>query len=177
MTFSLDRTGVPCTVASFVSLVRQKFFDNTGCHRITTSASFILQCGDPTQTGNGGPGYTIPDEAVGNEKYPAATLAMARGEAAHSGGSQFFIVYKNSPYLMQGKGQQQYTVFGTVTSGLGVVNKVAAAGAKTDGDGPPKLPITITSMRVTSTTTKPSQSATPSKTATASKTASPSKSG
>jgi peptidyl-prolyl cis-trans isomerase B (cyclophilin B) len=147
MTFTLDRAAAPCTVASFVSLVSQKYFDSTKCHRLTTSGIFVLQCGDPTGSGTGGPGYTVPDEATGKETYPAGTIAMARQSTAHSGGSQFFIVYKNSPNLMQHLGQLQYTVFGKVSAGLGVVQAVAAKGAATGTDGAPKLPITIDSMR------------------------------
>ena len=147
LTFTLDRAAAPCTVASFVSLVQQKYYDDTSCQRLTTAGSYILQCGDPTGTGSGGPGYTIPDEATGKEAYLTGTLAMARQETPHSGGSQFFIVYKNSPDLMQGRGQQQYTVFGKVTSGLSVVTRVAGKGADPSGDGKPKLPITISSMR------------------------------
>jgi len=147
MTLKLNRASAPCTVESFVSLVKQKYYDRTPCHRLVTAGIYVLQCGDPTGTGTGGPGYTVPDEATGNEKYPAGTVAMARTSQPHSGGSQFFIVYKNSPTLMQHLGAQQYTVFGTVSRGLGVVKKVADKGAVGGTDGKPKLPITITSMR------------------------------
>jgi peptidyl-prolyl cis-trans isomerase B (cyclophilin B) len=149
LTFALNRKAAPCTVYSFVSLVKQGFYDKTPCHRLVTSGIFVLQCGDPTGTGTGGPGYTIPDEALGNESYPAGTIAMARTSAANSGGSQFFIVYKDSPALKQNLGTQQYTVFGKVTSGLSVVDKVAAAGSDNSngpGDGKPKLSTEITSM-------------------------------
>ena len=150
LTFSLDRADGPCTVASFVSLVNQKYYDKTPCHRLVTSGIYVLQCGDPTGTGSGGPGYTVPDEATGKEAYPAGTIAMARTQSAHSGGSQFFIVYKDSPNLAQGLGTLQYTVFGQVTAGMAVVDKVAAKGSDNSGgtgDGKPKLPITITSMQ------------------------------
>jgi len=150
MTFTLNRAEAPCTVASFVSLVKQKYYDKTPCHRLTTNGIFVLQCGDPSGAGNGGPGYGIPDEAKGNEQYPAGTIAMARGSDANSGGSQFFIVYKDSPNLMQQLGTKQYTVFGQVSSGLGVVNTVAKAGSDNKngtGDGAPKLKIEIDSMK------------------------------
>lgn len=150
LTFALNRTAAPCTVYSFVSLVKQGFYNKTPCHRLVTSGIFVLQCGDPTGTGTGGPGYTIPDEALGNESYPAGTIAMARTSAANSGGSQFFIVYENSPNLKQNLGTKQYTVFGKVTSGLSVVKKVAAAGSDNSngqGDGKPKLSTEITSMK------------------------------
>lgn len=145
MTFTLDRRAAPCTVASFVSLVRQKFYDGTPCHRLTTPASGIsvLQCGDPTGTGTGGPGYTIPDELTGTEKYTPGVLAMANTGAPNSGGSQFFIVYADTPL------PPKYTVFGTVSKGLDVVDAVAAKGVAGGGaDGAPALPIRITSMKV-----------------------------
>jgi peptidyl-prolyl cis-trans isomerase B (cyclophilin B) len=148
MTFTLDRATAPCTVASFVSLATQKYFDNTPCHRVTTAGIFVLQCGDPTGNGSGEPGYFIPDEATGSETYPAGTIAMARTSAPTSGGSQFFIVYKDSPQLMQHLGSLQYTVFGTVTSGLSVVQKVGHAGATTGTDGRPKLPMQLLTVGV-----------------------------
>lgn len=149
MTLQLDRAKAPCTVDSFVSLVKQHYYDNTPCHRLVTDGIYVLQCGDPTGQGTGGPGYTIPDEATGDEQYPAGTVAMARTQAPNSGGSQFFIVYKDSPNLMQKLGAQQYTVFGSVTDGLSVLDKIAAAGTTTGGsDGAPKLATEITSMTV-----------------------------
>ena len=143
MTFTLDRSKAPCTVASFLSLISQKFYDNTPCHRVNTSSLYVLQCGDPTASGSGGPGYTIPDEFDPNGKYTTGVLAMANTGQAHSGGSQFFIVYKTDDL------PPNYTIFGKVTAGLDVVTKVAAKGsdnANGDGDGHPTLKITITSM-------------------------------
>src|SRR4051794_20604893 len=64
---TLDATKTPCTVNSFVSLAKQGFFDKTPCHRLTTTGIYVLQCGDPTGAGTGGPGYTIPDELSGSE--------------------------------------------------------------------------------------------------------------
>lgn len=146
VSLTLDRTAAPCTVASFVSLVQQGYYDSTPCHRLTTEGIYVLQCGDPTGSGSGDPGYSIPDEATGKESYPAGTIAMARSQTPHSGGSQFFIVYRDSPNLVQGLGQLQYTVFGTVKSGLGVIAKVAAKGAESGTDGKPKLPITLSTV-------------------------------
>lgn len=140
MTFTLDRAATPCTVASFVSLAQQKYFDNTPCHRLTTSGIYVLQCGDPTGTGSGGPGYQFNDELSGHEKYTRGVLAMANA-GANTNGSQFFIVYKNSQL------PPSYTVFGHVTAGLGVVDKVAAKGVAGGGtDGKPALPVTITKV-------------------------------
>jgi peptidyl-prolyl cis-trans isomerase B (cyclophilin B) len=143
LTFTMDRAKAPCTVASFASLAGQKYYDSTPCHRLTTSGIYVLQCGDPTGMGTGGPGYTIPDEYTGSEKYTAGVLAMANTGQPNTGGSQFFIVYKDTNL------PAAYTVFGTVTKGLDVVTKVAAAGASgTKGDGAPKLAISLTSVTV-----------------------------
>ena len=143
MVFTLDRDR-PCTTESFVSLVQQKYFDSTSCHRLTTSGIYVLQCGDPTGTGSGGPGYSFRDELTGKEKYTTGVLAMANS-GANTNGSQFFIVYKDSTL------PPSYTVFGTVTSGMSVVDKVAAKGSDNSngtGDGKPKLPIEIKTATV-----------------------------
>ncbi|MEP6851390.1 MAG: peptidylprolyl isomerase [bacterium] len=143
LTFTLDRKNAPCTVNSFVSLVKQKYYDDTKCHRLSTEGIYVLQCGDPSGTGGGTPGYTAEDEYTGAEKYGPGVLAMANTGSADTNGSQFFIVYKDSSAGLQPK----YTVFGKVTAGLPVVNKVAAAGvAGGKTDGAPKLGVTIQSM-------------------------------
>ena len=141
---TLDADKAPCTVNSFVSLAKQGFYDNTPCHRLTTRGIFVLQCGDPTGTGTGGPGYTIPDELSGAETYGAGTLAMANTNQPNTGGSQFFIVYKDTGL------PPQYTVFGHITSGgVKAVLKVAAQGTDNafgQGDGHPKTKVTITKV-------------------------------
>jgi peptidyl-prolyl cis-trans isomerase B (cyclophilin B) len=106
----------------------------------------VLQCGDPSGYGTGNPGYFIPDEATGSESYPAGTIAMARTPQPGSGGSQFFIVYKDSPSLMRHLGSLQYTVFGHVSAGLDAAKRVGAAGATTGTDGRPKLPMQLLSV-------------------------------
>ena len=141
MVFTLDRTKTPCTVASFVSLAEQKYYDGTSCHRLTSGSLSVLQCGDPLGNGSGGPGYQFKDELSGQEKYTRGVLAMANS-GPNTNGSQFFIVYKDSQL------PASYTVFGTVTSGMGVVDRVAAAGSVTAGDGKPKLPITLQKVTV-----------------------------
>jgi peptidyl-prolyl cis-trans isomerase B (cyclophilin B) len=144
MTFTLNRAKAPCTVESFVSLAEQHYYDSTSCHRLTTGTLNVLQCGDPNGDGSGGPGYSVGDELTGKEKYTRGVLAMANS-GVNTNGSQFFIVYKNSTLA------PNYTIFGTVSSGLSVVDKVAAAGSdnsKATGDGKPKLPITLTSLTV-----------------------------
>lgn len=140
----LDADGAPCTVNSFVSLAEQGYFDDTTCHRLTTAAAGIqvLQCGDPSATGMGGPGYTVEDELEGSETYPDGTLAMANTGAPDSGGSQFFIVYGDTPL------PADYTVFGTVDeAGLEAVQEAAAAGNGPDGVAP-KTPVDIESVTV-----------------------------
>lgn len=158
---TLQRSAAPCTVQSFVHLVQTRFFDNTPCHRLTADEDpplKVLQCGDPTGTGGGGPGYTIPDEKPTNLKlapsttpvpqgeeqpvvYPAGTVAMANTGQPDSGGSQFFLVYADSQLT------PDYTVFGTVDpAGMQVLARIAAGGINpTNGpnDGAPKLTVTI----------------------------------
>lgn len=142
----LDAEAAPCTVNSFVSLAEQGYFDDTPCHRLTNESIFVLQCGDPSGSGSGGPGYTIPLEVTGDETYPAGTLAMARAQDPDSGGSQFFIVYADSGL------PPEYTVFGTVDeTGLQAIQKVAKDG--NDGSmgangGAPNTPVDISSVTV-----------------------------
>jgi cyclophilin family peptidyl-prolyl cis-trans isomerase len=160
---TLNRTAAPCTVASFVFLTSKKYFDNTPCHRLTSYADptplKVLQCGDPTGLGTGGPGYTIPDEnptglkaapagSNGASVYPRGSVAMANTGQPNSGGSQFFLVYGDS-YL-----PPQYSLFGTVgAAGLATLDKIAAggitpgtdsSGTSDPNDGAPKLKVTIT---------------------------------
>lgn len=141
----LDGEQAPQAVASFVSLAQQGYFDATACHRLVTEGIHVLQCGDPTATGTGGPGYSYGpvENAPADDVYPAGTLAMARrGGDPASMGSQFFLVYEDSTIPSDAAGG--YTVFGTVTSGLDTVQAVADAGT-TDGaaDGSPASPVII----------------------------------
>jgi peptidyl-prolyl cis-trans isomerase B (cyclophilin B) len=134
----------PCTVNSFRYLAGKKYFDGTECHRLTTSGIFVLQCGDPTGTGSGGPGYQFADENLTGAKYPAGTIAMANAGAG-TNGSQFFVVYKDTQL------PPNYTPWGKITSGLDVVTKIAAAGednSNGQGDGHPKQKVVITSFTV-----------------------------
>ncbi len=108
---NLLNSKAPCTVNSFVYLASKNFFSNTQCHRLTTSGIFVLQCGDPTGTGSGGPGYKFNDENLTGAKYPAATVAMANS-GANTNGSQFFLVYKNTSL------PPSYTPFGTIVGGF-----------------------------------------------------------
>ena len=139
MTLDADRT--PCTVGSFVSLADQGYYSDTVCHRLTTSGIFVLQCGDPSGTGRGGPGYSYADELDGTETYPAGTVAMANA-GPDTNGSQFFLVYEDSQL------PPSYTVFGQLdAAGLAVVQQIAAAGTDTGAaDGAPATPVTITGI-------------------------------
>jgi peptidyl-prolyl cis-trans isomerase B (cyclophilin B) len=147
VTITMDRSKTPCTVNSFVSLAKQGYFDGTRCHRLADSGIFVLQCGDPAGDGSGGPGYTFgPLENVPkNGVYPAGTIAMARGTAEDSQGSQFFIVYKDSKLPAPG-----YTVFGKVTHGLSALKSaITSKGtANGSGDGAPKVATTLGTIAV-----------------------------
>jgi peptidyl-prolyl cis-trans isomerase B (cyclophilin B) len=140
---TLDADAAPCTVNSFTSLASQGYFDGTTCHRLTTEGIFVLQCGDPEASGMGGPGYSFPDELDGDETYGPGTLAMANS-GPDTNGSQFFIVYGDSPL------PPAYTVFGMVSEeGLAVVEKIADEGTDSGtGDGAPKTPVDIEFVEV-----------------------------
>jgi len=139
----LDLAKAPCTSNSFTFLAGKKYFDSTQCHRLVTQGIFVLQCGDPSATGTGGPGYQCGTENLPAGKkpsYPAGTLAMARSQDPGSNGSQFFIVYKDTEL------PPDYTIFGKVTKGLDVVENIAKAGLAAGaqgGDGKPKDAVTL----------------------------------
>jgi peptidyl-prolyl cis-trans isomerase B (cyclophilin B) len=152
----LDNGKTPCTVNNFTSLAKQGFFNNTTCHRLTTTPELrVLQCGDPTGTGTGGPGYRFPNEYPTNQYrltdpalkvpvlYPRGTLAMANSGPG-TNGSQFFLVYDDSVL------PPTYTVFGTIDSpGLTALDEIAAIGVTAGGDdGKPAKDVTITSVQV-----------------------------
>jgi peptidyl-prolyl cis-trans isomerase B (cyclophilin B) len=156
ITIKLDVAHAPCSAASFAYLAGQKFFDNTTCHRLTTAGIFVLQCGDPTATGAGGPSYTFAHENLptATPNYTTGIVALANPNNPDGNGSQFFIVYKDTP-TDPSTGQSvlpsNYTVIGTVSAGMDVVQKVAAAGSNNSngqGDGAPKKPVKITSVTV-----------------------------
>jgi peptidyl-prolyl cis-trans isomerase B (cyclophilin B) len=145
ITVSLLGKQAPQTVNSFAFLSGKGFFTDTPCHRLTTAGIFVLQCGDPTGTGTGGPGYTIPDENLKGATYPAGTLAMANTGQPHTGGSQFFLVGENSSL------PPTYTPFGTITQGLNILQSIGAAGAgaaDSGGNTPPKDATTIEKVTV-----------------------------
>jgi peptidyl-prolyl cis-trans isomerase B (cyclophilin B) len=142
---TLDPEKTPCTVNSFVSLAEQGYFDEVTCHRMTTAGIFVLQCGDPSGTGAGGPGYSFADELDGTETYGAGTLAMANA-GPDTNGSQFFIVYADSEL------PPSFAVFGHVDdAAVATVEKVARKGvddANGPGDGAPEQEVTMQSVTV-----------------------------
>jgi peptidyl-prolyl cis-trans isomerase B (cyclophilin B) len=148
---TLDGEKAPQAVASFVQLAEQNYWLNSPCHRLTTSQTLkVLQCGDPTGTGSGNPGYGFAVEnAPKDGSYPRGTVAMARTADPEKGnGGQFFLVHGDSS-LPDPNG---YTVFGTVTSGLDIVDRIAASGVAAGGspdDGIPAAPISILRVAVT----------------------------
>lgn len=147
---ALNASGAPHTVNSFEFLAKKGYFDHSKCHRLTTNGIYVLQCGDPTGTGTGGPGYTITDENLKDKSlkdniYPAGTVAMANTGQKDSGGSQFFLVYQDSQL------PPNYTPFGTVSdAGMKVLKKIAGAGESTGaGDGAPNATVVIDKATVT----------------------------
>jgi len=143
---ALAADKAPCTANSFKHLAESKYYDGSPCHRLTTDNIYVLQCGDPTGSGSGGPGYQFGVEnAPADGKYPAGTLAMARTSDPGSNGSQFFVVYKDTN-LPDANG---YTIFGHVTKGLDVVQKVADAGVEGGGgDGAPVQKVTVQTVTI-----------------------------
>ena len=125
----------PCTTFSFRFLASGGYFSKTHCHRLTVQRIYVLQCGDPTGTGSGAPGYSFNDENLAGATYPAGTVAMANA-GPDTNGSQFFFTWKDTTLA------PNYTPFGTVISGMDVLQKIAAAGDDSQnnpGDGYPNL--------------------------------------
>ncbi|HEY5016022.1 MAG TPA: peptidylprolyl isomerase [Streptosporangiaceae bacterium] len=142
---NLLNSKATCTVNSFAYLAAKNYFSSTPCHRLTTTGIFVLQCGDPAGTGSGGPGYKFADENLAGARYTAGTVAMANSGPG-TNGSQFFLVYKNSLSL-----PANYTPFGTIVSGLNIIQKVAQAGSDNSnatGDGHPKDKVDIESVTI-----------------------------
>lgn len=139
---TMDRAKAPCTVNSFQALAMQGFYNDTSCHRLVDQGIFILQCGDPTGTGRGGPGYEFADELSGNETYPAGTVAMANA-GADTNGSQFFFVWADT------KLNPAYTVFGKIDdASLSVITSIAARGISRDKSPNPISPAKIKTASV-----------------------------
>ena len=141
----IEANGIsaPLTVISMSFLANKGFLDNSPCHRLTTQGIFVLQCGDPSGTGFGGPAYTVPDENLpkgSGNIYPAGSVAMANSGPGTSG-SQFFIVYEDDSKL-----GPNYTLWGKIIKGLDIVKAIAELGSDNSngpGDGRPSQPIAI----------------------------------
>ena len=148
ITFAADAKA-PTTAGTMAWLANSGFFNNTSCHRLTTQGIFVLQCGDPAGDGTGGPGFNFADENLptastdGNYVYPRGTVAMANS-GPNTNGSQFFLVYQDSPL------PPNYSVWGTITAGLDVLDNVASAGVL-DGssDGLPSQAVVISQATTT----------------------------
>jgi peptidyl-prolyl cis-trans isomerase B (cyclophilin B) len=141
---TLDRANAPCATASMVYLAEQDFFDGTPCHRLTTSDALkVLQCGDPSGSGSGGPSYDYPTRVTGEETYERGVVAMANSGQGFDG-SQFFLVYGDSQLT------PDYTVIGSIDeAGLEVIDDVAAKGVEGGGpDGAPAEEVTIEELEV-----------------------------
>lgn len=144
----LDGTKAPQTVASFLGLARSGYWADSPCHRLTTSGIFVLQCGDPTGTGSGNPGYGFGVENPPHDYvFAPGTLAMARTRDPKSNGGQFFIVYKTTVL----KDPIGYSIFGKITAGMDIVDgiaKVGATPASAGGNTAPLQPISILKVDV-----------------------------
>ncbi|HIV57740.1 MAG TPA: peptidylprolyl isomerase [Candidatus Stackebrandtia faecavium] len=150
-TATIDNEKAPCTAASFTHLAKKKFYDGSECHRLTTENIYVLQCGDPSGTGQGGPTYKFDDEYTPKDtaegmseedmqagkmdpNYKEGSLAMANS-GADTNGSQFFIVHSDT-YL-----PPQYTLFGEVTEGMDIVKRIAKKGAEVPADQQNQMPM------------------------------------
>ncbi len=152
----MDTAHAPCAAASFTYLAGKKFFDNSKCHRMVTTSIYVLQCGDPSATGRGGPTYRFNEENLPTNKrpaYPEGVVALAKTQQPGTSGSQFFIVYKDSDL------PADYTILGHITEGLDIIKKVADAGVVPDpesqnpGDGAPKTEVKILSLTMSAPAT------------------------
>jgi len=140
-----DGVKAPITVSTLAFLTKGGFYNGTICHRLTTQGLFVLQCGDPTATGGGGPNFTFKDEnlpAQQDNNYPAGSVAMANS-GPNTNGSQFFLVYADTTL------GANYTLWGKITKGLDVVKSIATYGtADGSGDGSPKATVEIINASV-----------------------------
>jgi peptidyl-prolyl cis-trans isomerase B (cyclophilin B) len=159
ISIKLANSTATCAVNSFIHLAQTNFWNSTQCHRVSDDGGlYMLQCGDPTAkasenlacsgnnvAGSGGPSYTFPDESLKGAAYPAGTLAMANS-GPNTNGSQFFLVFKNTSL------PANYTPFGTITSGLDILQNVGKAGTTCTyqgaGGGVPKEKVIINSVLV-----------------------------
>jgi cyclophilin family peptidyl-prolyl cis-trans isomerase len=141
-TVTLDPESAPKTTASLVALAEAGYFDDTVFHRVVPG--FVIQGGDPTQTGGGGPGYSTVDVPASDAKYTKGVVAMAKSgvESAGTSGSQFFVVTGADAGL-----PPDYAIVGEVTEGIETVERIDALGV---GDGPPSQPVVVNTVTASS---------------------------
>ena len=136
----------PFTVTQMTALVRAKYFDQSLCHRLAVRDFYMLQCGDPTASGGGGPGFRYADENLPisqKSRYPAGTLAMANS-GPNTNGSQFFLVFKDSGVL-----DPNYSVWGKITKGIEILKYIGDVGVDSPtGIGAPQIKVAIERARV-----------------------------
>jgi peptidyl-prolyl cis-trans isomerase B (cyclophilin B) len=145
-----DGAHAPLTVLVMTTLAKAGYFDKTLCHRLTTSGLYVLQCGDPTATGSGGPMFTYDDENLPQgtaNNYPAGTVAMANSGLTQTGhgtnGSQFFLVYQDTTLA------PNYTRWGKIVKGIEILRAIASQGVLGGGtDGTPKQTFAIEKVSV-----------------------------
>jgi peptidyl-prolyl cis-trans isomerase B (cyclophilin B) len=144
-TVTLDQKLAPNTAASLVALAKDGYFDDTIFHRVVPG--FVIQGGDPTQTGGGGPGYSTVDKPPSDAKYTKGTVAMAKSqdEAPGTSGSQFFVVTDDAAAAVL---TPDYAIVGEVTAGIDTIERIEALGVP-GSDGPPTKPVVISSVTVT----------------------------
>jgi peptidyl-prolyl cis-trans isomerase B (cyclophilin B) len=151
MVATLDPAKAPCTVHALYALAQQKYFDDTPCHRETfgpEAGIYVLQCGDPTGTGSGSPGFTYKNENTAGVNYNRGVLAMANA-GADTNGSQFFINYADPSEEGAQALAGGYTVFGQITQGLDILDKITSPGVDEGGsDGAPVTKPQITSITI-----------------------------
>lgn len=144
ITIELDPSAAPITVENFIDLVNKKFYDGLIFHRVISG--FMIQGGDPTGTGMGGPGHTIKGEFRSNGvpnpiSHKRGVISMARAQSPNSAGSQFFIMHADGTYL-----DGQYAAFGHVTDGIEIVDRIASV--KTDYNDRPLTEQKIKTIRM-----------------------------
>jgi cyclophilin family peptidyl-prolyl cis-trans isomerase len=146
----LDPTAAPCAVHSFAFLALVGFYDDTPCHRLVTKDLYAVQCGDPSGSGTGGPGYRFADENLPTSAgipYRSGTVAMANA-GPDTNGSQFFVAYQDCVNL-----PPEYPVIGRVVEGLDILLQVASGGVRGQGasspdDGRPRRALTILQVKI-----------------------------
>jgi cyclophilin family peptidyl-prolyl cis-trans isomerase len=146
ITISTQNHNAPITHTAIAYLAENGFYDKSLCHRLTTSGLYILQCGDPTATGSGAPvgwsGYqneNLPSEVVNN--YPAGTVAMTN-TGPNTNGSQFFFTHRDTTL------NSNYTIWGSVSSGLDIIKHIAVQGVKGGGNDGQPIPVSINSIEL-----------------------------